>query len=185
MREETILCQAEFDARLKLYSLIGGALVMFFSILAAPIVPIWLLGLGQHISRRQYEALDCALTTRSLNFSKGFLFKTQKNVPLDKITDLALHEGPLLRALGLTRLKVETAGGSQAEGALLSLVGIRDSLAFRDRVLDQRDMVVASGGAVQAPPAAAADGSEPVLEEIRDTLGRMEELLRKRPVSGS
>ncbi|MDP6957143.1 MAG: PH domain-containing protein, partial [Planctomycetota bacterium] len=94
----------------------------------------------------------------------------------DKITDLALHEGPILRALGLTCLKVETAGQS-SQGALLSLVGIRDSLAFRDAVLAQRDLI-ASSGAPPAPP--VADDAPDVLSDIRDTLGRIEGLLRER-----
>jgi putative membrane protein len=182
MREETILRQAEFDPRLKAYSLFQSTLLMLLSIVAWPLLPFWVLGLGYYVARRQYEALDCALTERSLNFSKGIIVKVQKNVPLDKITDLALHEGPILRALGLTCLKVETAGQSAAQSALLSLVGIQDSLAFRDAVLNQRDRIVATGSA----PAPASDGGSPaVLTDIRDTLGRIEGLMRERPGSGA
>ncbi len=181
MREETILLKAEFDSRLKAYSFIQSTLALIFCLVTIPLVPFWVLGLGQLLARRQYEALDCALTERSLNFSKGIFVKVQKNVPLDKITDLALHEGPILRALGLTCLKVETAGQSAAQGALLSLVGIRDSLAFRDAVLNQRDRIVTTG----TTPAPAPDsGSPDVLADIRDTLGRIEGLMRERSGSG-
>jgi membrane protein YdbS with pleckstrin-like domain len=52
---------------------------------------------------------------------------------------VALKEGPLLRRLGLSTLRVETAGQSSQPGAEVNLTGIVDVHDFRDRVLMQRD----------------------------------------------
>ena len=175
-RKEEILLRAVFDERLKTYFLLGALPLMAVMVVTIPLIPLWLLGVGQALCRRQFESIEAELTDRSLNIRKGFLIRIQKTVPLDKITDLALHEGPILRHFGLCSLKVETAGGGSGTGmGQVSLPGVVEALAFRDAVLNQRDRVV---GAVPSAPAAAS--SEPVLEEIRDTLGRIESLLAER-----
>ena len=101
-----------------------------------------------------------------------------KNVPLDKITDLALNEGPILRFLGLCSLNVETAGGAAgtATGQAV-LVGIEDALEFRNAVMRQRDRVTVGGGMpAPAPEAQTASGesSLEVLADIRSSLQRIE-----------
>ena len=175
MSSENVLLRASFDSRLKTYGLLVGAGFIVVGVVTIPLVLIWFLGVGQAIIRRQYESLECELTERSLNFSRGFLVRIQKNVPLDKITDLAVIEGPILRYLGLVKLKVETAGQSSASGALLSLIGIEEPLAFRDAVLRQRDLVTSAGPLPQPD----VGGGDAVLRDIRDSLVRIEALMRR------
>ncbi len=166
-----ILRQATFDERLKTYELLTVAFVIFVTLLGIPLLLLWFFGFGQFVTRKRFESMECTLRERSLNFSKGVVVRVQKNVPLDKITDLAVIEGPLLRKLGLVRLKVETAGQSAGPGgALLSLIGIEDALAFRDAVLEQRDRVTAH----TTGPSATANEDHTVLAEIRDALLRIE-----------
>ena len=100
---EKILRKVEFDPRLPHYFLLQSSFGLLVSFIGIPLLPFWLLGLGQYVHRRQFEAMEAELTERSLNVRRGFLFRTQKNVPLDKITDLAVNEGPILRKLGLWR----------------------------------------------------------------------------------
>jgi putative membrane protein len=179
-RKEEILLKAVFDERLKTYFLLGGLGLIAVMVFTIPLIPLWLLGVGQALCRRHYESLEAELCDRNLNIRKGFLVRVQKTVPLEKITDLALHEGPILRWLGLCSLKVETAGGGGASNmGQVSLPGVVDAIAFRDAVLNQRDLVAGSGGTVTAA-APEAVASAPVLEEIRDTLGRIETLLSDR-----
>lgn len=176
MREEKIIASVRFDSRLPLYFMLQALLVLLVSLIGVPLMPLWFI-FGRAIHRRQYEAMGCDLTPRSLNVRKGFLFKVQKNIPLDKITDLAVSEGPVLRYLGLCSLRIETAGGGQ--GSTMGqavLPGVVDALGFRDRVLDQRD-AVAIGIAPLAQGDVADDG---VLVEIRDTLKSIESHLASR-----
>jgi len=171
-----VLLRAAFEPRLKKYFLLQSTFAMAFSVIGIPLLPFWLLGLGRAFHRRQYEALECVLTPRSLNFHKGFLIRIQKNVPLDKITDLALVEGPLLRFLGLCSLGIETAGGGPATSTA-QLIGVVDAIAFRDAVLRQRDLVSSAGLEVAAPTTSMEDSSQELLSDIRDSLGRIEDLL--------
>jgi len=77
----------------------------------------------------RYRLTDCALLV-----DKGILFKSRKTIPLDKITDLELVQGPLLRALGMWIIKVQTAGsGSQMPVA--RLLGVIDPEQVREEIL--------------------------------------------------
>lgn len=176
MREEEILVSAEFDPRLPTYFMLQALLVLLISLFGAPLIPIWFI-FGKAIHRRQYEAMGCDLTPRSLNVRTGFLFKVQKNIPLDKITDLAVNEGPVLRHLGLCSLRIETAGGGQGSTmGQAALPGVMDALEFRDQVLEQRDLV--AGGTLA--PAQTTPSEDGIMVDIHDTLLRIEKSLADR-----
>ncbi|MFT5081725.1 MAG: putative membrane protein [Planctomycetota bacterium] len=175
-----ILLAASFDPRLKRYFMLQALFVQLVTFFGIILIPFWAFLIGPTVHRRQYEALECELTDRSLNFRQGFLFRVQKNVPLDKITDLALNEGPILRYLGLCSLTIETAGGGAGTAmGQAALVGIMGPVEFRNAVIRQRDLVVSGQGrapaAAEATPQEAASGQ--VLEDIRDSLGRIEKMM--------
>jgi len=188
VRQETILQAADFDTKLPKYWMAQALLMMLVTIVFIPVIPFWLF-FGWNFHRKQYARLECHLTDRSLNIRKGLIFRVEKNIPLDKIQDVGLREGPLLRWLGLASLVVETAGQSNPQaGADAHLVGVVNAPAFRDAVLDQRDPVVANlrGPAAPAalPSAAAKDAGRSsaeaeLLREIRDSLQRIEGRLEK------
>jgi membrane protein YdbS with pleckstrin-like domain len=106
---------------------------------AIPLIPLWLLGVGQALCAKRYEHLMASLPPRALHISSGFLFEVEKHIPLDEIQDLSLREGPILRRLGLAALTIETAGHAQQGMLHASLAGLVDAVAFRDAVLEQRD----------------------------------------------
>ena len=181
--DDPILLEARFDPRLETYFMLQAQVILLITFFGILLMPFWFL-FGRAIHKRQYDALECELTERTLNVRKGFLFRVQKNVPLDKITDLALNEGPILRWLGLCSLTIETAGGGTGSATgQAGLVGVMDAIAFRDAVMAQRDKVVHGGGhhlaAVPASPPATTGETE-LLTEIRDSLVRIEVALKER-----
>jgi putative membrane protein len=142
---------------------------------AAAVVTIPILPLVWLYYRRYFATLEVVLTTRELQVGRGILTREEKSIPLEKITDLALFQGPIMRWLGLKGLRVETAGQSGSGSALVSLVGLANPDDFRDAALDQRDKVterLADAGPVDG------DG-DPVLADILATLLRIEETLRE------
>lgn len=180
MNAKQILAHAEFDGKLKVYWFLQGIFAMLASVVGVILVPFWLLGLGRWYTRRAFDALDCALTERSLIVRRGVFFKVEKTIPLDKIQDLSLREGPLLKAFGLMSVKVETAGQSAApHGSEANLVGVVDARGFRDQVLRQRDVVTES-------VKGRTDRHEPLegeqillLREIRDEIVTIAERIRR------
>jgi len=155
-RHDTVIARARFDPRLSTYFFLHTLFVLCATFVFAPLALLWVF-VGRGFHQRQYEALSCELTTRTLNVKRGVLVRVQQNVPLEKITDLALVEGPLLRRLGLTALRIETAGGGQATSTgQAMLLGVVDSEAFRDQVMAQRDAVVFDGAG--STPRVVGDG---------------------------
>ncbi len=171
-----VLWEAGFDPRVRTYWLLSGAMILTVTLVGIPLLPFWFL-VGHYFTARYLSHMRCRLTPKTLEVAKGMFVRVEKTVPLDKITDVGLVHGPIMRHFDLQALSVETAGQSSA-GALVKLIGIEDTEGFRAAVLAQRDKVVRSMEGGSAQPSALPSG-EPVLDpqvlvEIRDTLQRME-----------
>ena len=135
--EDKIIYQAEFETHLGWYWLLSGAAYFSLSIIGIPLLLLW-FPIGLWGTRRYINNMSAELTSNKLIVRRGILTRTENTVPLDKITDMALIQGPIMRLFGLHKLTVETAGQSGA-GALISLVGIVDAPQFRTRVLEQKE----------------------------------------------
>jgi len=174
--DESVLWEAKFNPKVKTYWLLSGAFLLLVTVIGIPLLPFWFL-LGNYFTGRYLSHMRCTLTTGTLEYSKGMFVRVEKTVPLDKITDLGLLHGPIMRHYGLHALSVETAGQSSA-GALVKLIGVVDTENFRSAVLAQRDKVVAAlaGGESAGPQLSAGQhtGADALLTEIRDTLHRIE-----------
>ena len=68
--ESNLIQQAQFNPKIKSYILFVVSFFLLISIMGIPILIIWILGLGQHISNRYYKNLECKLTSRLLNLKK-------------------------------------------------------------------------------------------------------------------
>jgi putative membrane protein len=128
-----VLLDARFNPKVKSYWLLSGTLTLTILIIGIPLLPVWWI-LGQWITGRYLASMTCTLTERSLKVSRGVFVRREMTVPLDKITDVGLVEGPIMRAMDLQALRIETAGQSTA-GAAVQLVGVENGRAFRDAVL--------------------------------------------------
>ena len=153
------IVSVEFDPKVKVYWWLGAMLGMISTVIGIPLAFLWLI-IGMPIHQKQFEGLGCSLTDRSLNIRMGWMFKKQQNIPLDKLTDVSIHEGPILNAFGVVRMHFETAGS-----APFILTGVKGGPQFRDLILKQRDSL--SSQTVMAPQNTQSDG---VLVEIRDLL---------------
>ena len=160
------IVSVEFDPKVKVYWWLGAMLVQASTVIGLFVVPFWLI-LGLAVHQKQFEGLSCSLTDRSLNIRTGWLFKKQQNIPLDKLTDVSIHEGPILNAFGVVRMHFETAGS-----APFILTGVKGGPEFRDLVLKQRD-------SLSSQPAMTVQNSQSddVLVEIRDLLKDMLETM--------
>ena len=178
MTEETVIRKAEFNPDVCIYWLISGIVILTVIVVGIPFLIFW-IPLGLLLTRRSLSHMECVLTNKALKVKKGMLVKIEKTIPLEKITDMGMVQGPIMRQFDLHTLTIETAGQS-GQGALAALTGIVDAKEFREAVLNQRD--AASVLPPSAAPEAAAQGilaSSSLLAEIRDSLLRIEEEVGK------
>ena len=179
MSKQRILQEATIAPNAIRYNMLSMTVALAVTIVGIPLMLI-ILPITKWYWTRYYANLKVVLTTRELKVHRGILNREEKSIPLEKITDLAVFQGPIMRYMNLKGIRVETAGQSSGMGALVRIIGIHETDDFRDLVLTQRDRITDSdAGETPAPAApqadkAGADATLAVLEDIRDTLRRLE-----------
>ena len=178
---ETIL-DAEFDPMVKKYTAGVIVFIMIITAVGIPLIPLGLL-FARWYAPESLRRMSARLTTNAVQVNKGVFFRKEATIPLNRVTDVRLHDDPWMRYCGVRGLKVETAGASgQDGGSEGDLIGVVDPVAFRDAVLRQRQLVLEGG--VETTPTATALAATPtvaneLLAEIRDILARIETQSRK------
>ena len=174
-----VLSNPAISPRATRYYLLTVLVTLICSVAGIVLIPI-LLPICRWYYNRYFETLNVVLTTRELQVDRGIWTREEKSIPLEKITDLATFQGPVMRYMNLKGLRVETAGQSASGGALVRLIGLENTEEFRALALRQRDRVT---DAPAASAGATADSPSQLLTEIRDTLIRIEQRLDS-PVNG-
>ena len=157
---ELALKTASFNPKVKSYWITLGVITCLVCLVGIPLIPIVALIIWL-VAGRMLKAMSAVLLERKLVVKRGVFFKEEKSIPLEKITDVGLSQGPLMRLFGLYRLSFETAGQS-GHGALVSLLGVVDASEFREAILTQKDNL-----AETKPSKAKADEPQSQVELIR------------------
>jgi len=97
--------------------------------------------------RFTYEVTDSELV-----IERGLLNRTRRSIPLERIQDVGIEQGPLSRFFGLAEVRVETGGGDKDE-AVLDSVSLSEAARLRGalRGAPARPMVGRDTGE-DAPP---------------------------------
>ena len=176
------IAEAQFDSKISGWTRVLVCGYLAISVVGILLIPFWLI-VSSWYGAEYMRRVSARLTDQALEIKIGVFFRKESTIPLNRVTDVRLHDGPLMRHYGLRGLKVETAGASgQDSGSEGNLIGVIDAESFRNAVLTQRQRVIdAETGRVQPAAAegvpAAASGT---LVEIRDILARIETQLARR-----
>jgi len=180
MSQENTLMRAEFNPAIRTYLLFYIAFMLLVTVVGIPLIVIWFLGWGQWAIGKYYRSLQCTLTDRHLQFSKGHFFKTEKTIPLENIQDLTFIDNPLLKYFDMRILKVETAGNSAQTGADMKLIGIMDAAGFKKQVMLARDQFQERRMTGGGPAASGGDDVVEVLREIHASIEGLRKELAER-----
>ncbi len=168
---ERIILEATFNPAVKRYWLVSLLLFSTLIVIGIPFliisIPLFLV-----ISNRTLAAMSATITERKLVVKRGIFHKEEKSIPLEKITDVAMVQGPLMRVFNLYRLSFETAGQS-AQGALVSLLGIDDAANFRETILSQKDAISVTGTSTSGQ----SEDKQSEMSVLIDSVKRIEVLL--------
>ncbi|MGL4596912.1 MAG: PH domain-containing protein [Bacteroidia bacterium] len=174
-----IIHEAAFNTKFRTYIFFIVLFYLFMSVIGWIVIPFWICGLGQWLSGKYFNTLMCRLTSKQLLFSKGILFRIEKTIPLENIQDLSFVGGPILRGLGLTFIRVETAGGGGGHGnqSMMSIPGVIGAEELKTLILAQREVVIREkhGPVLQG----SATNDVELLQEIRDELKGLREDLNR------
>ena len=177
-----VIAEAEFDCKTINWVRLAVSGILVITVVGILLIPFWWLvsfWYGPEYIRR----VSAGLTTNALEIKMGVFFRKESTIQLNRITDLRLHDGPLMRHYGLRGLMVENAGsGGQNASSEGNLIGVTDAEGFRNAVLAQRQGVIEaeSGLAPSSAASPAQASSDSVLVDIRDTLARIESQLASR-----
>lgn len=138
MKEPAVILKAKINPKVANYWLMSTVLVMTLTVVGIPLLLI-VYPLTRYLIHRHLKHVECILTERSVIIRKGIFTKTEKTVLLDKITDVSLTQGILMRHWKLHKIAIETAGGNQMGEAFLNVTGIEDTLAFRSAIFEQKE----------------------------------------------
>lgn len=177
-----VIAEAQFNRSFMIWKMLSISATLLVSFFGIPLIPFWLLFsfwyLPEYMRRRSVR-----LTANALEIRGGVFSRHESTIPLNRITDLRLYDGPLMRLYGLRGMKVETAGstGPTNPSSDFDIIGVADPEIFRNAVLAQRQRGMQAGsGQTPAAAAAPAPGNN-TLVEIRDILARIESHLARRP----
>jgi membrane protein YdbS with pleckstrin-like domain len=92
----------------------------------------------QFLFPQQVNNLRYRLQGSTLQVDGGVFFLFRKSIPLERITDVALVQGPLLRYFDIWAMRIQTAGSAQCEA---TLYGVREPEKIRELILAQRKSV--------------------------------------------
>jgi len=121
----------------------------------------------------------------TLSYDMGMCGNSTKSVPLDRIQDITVSANCLAKCVGVSNVSIQTAGsgGPQAE---IVIFAPRNATMVRDMITSRRDAMVGharSGvnlgdgtGGITATAESPLMGG--VQAEMRDTLGRIESLIK-------
>lgn len=161
--QENVIIKASFNNKVKAYWTLMSVFFSIISIAGIIFTPIIAL-LVFVISGKKLKATSAHLLERKLVVKRGIFFLVEKSIPLDKITDIALSQGPIMRMFDLHKLSFETAGQS-GHGALVSLIGIHDAASFREAILEQKEAFM-NQDVPSAPQAPTLDSREQNIDDL-------------------
>ena len=105
--------------------------------------------------------LEYRVGASEIQIDSGFLSRTSRSIPFDRVTDVDLEQGPLHRLFGLARVRLETgaSAGAKNEDGVLDTISLARAEALREHIRARRGRAALPETAVAAdtPPLFAMD----------------------------
>jgi len=121
-----------------------------------------------------YRSILYHLTPTEMTWRRGVWFRQTGIVPYNRITNVDIIQGPVMRYFGISDLRIQTAGYSAQPQAEIKLMGIEEPEPLRELIMAQvrgRPSVAAATGGAET---SGEDGD--VLTELRASRRLLEEM---------
>lgn len=139
MRNDSpILAETAIDGRVYKYFFVAAIAFAFITLVGIPLLPLVLPLFWFWYRPRYPQYYKMALHAKSLTILQGVVFRREIDVPLERITDVTIGQGPVQRWAGVYDLTIETAGQTRVRGTG-HITGIINPHDFRKAILEQRE----------------------------------------------
>ncbi|HXG81540.1 MAG TPA: PH domain-containing protein [Sphingomicrobium sp.] len=107
--------------------------------------------------------LEYRVGAHEIRIDSGWLSRTSRAIPFDRVTDVDLEQGPIHRLFGLARVKLETgaSGGGKEEEGILHTISLERAEALREHIRARKGLMPAAASAAaeqEVTPVIAMDG---------------------------
>lgn len=102
----------------------------------------------------RYVTFRFRLGPEGVVITSGILQRTRRDIPYERIHNVALHQSPLHRLFGVAEVRLESAGGQRPEGEM-RVLALADAHAIERLIRERGAQGVAASGAPPAELAAA------------------------------
>lgn len=135
-----------------------------FGLAAAILGGYLLLSVGSLLIK--WLKLEYRVGQDELRIETGWLNRTSRVIPFDRVTDIDIEQGPIQRLLGLARVRLETGASAAAKNdeGMLDTISLERAEALREYIRARRRSVVdvaapqAKQAVEEAAPIFAMDG---------------------------
>jgi len=115
-----------------------------------------------------YQSMWYELREDEMSWKRGVWFRTTGIVPYNRITNLDVRQGPVMRALGISTLAIQTAGYSGQAVPEIKIEGVEKAEELREFIRSLvRDTALHGDGTGGEKPAPATTDERMLAELIR------------------
>jgi membrane protein YdbS with pleckstrin-like domain len=127
-----------------------------------------------------YDSMSYELREDEINWKRGVWFQTTGIVPYNRIVNLDLRQGPLMRFLGISTLAIQTAGYSGQAVPEIKIEGIGHAEELRELIRSHvRGSISHDDGTGSAKPLSSPSGVS-VHQQMLVELQQIRSLLEQR-----
>jgi putative membrane protein len=106
--------------------------------------------------------LEYRVGPHEIRIDSGFLSRTSRAIPFDRVTDVDIEQGPVHRLFGLAKVKLETgaSAGAKEEEGILHTISLARAEALREHIRARRGLAaapIATGAVAEGPALFAMD----------------------------
>lgn len=117
-----------------------------------------------------YKSVVYHLNETEMTWRRGVFFRKTGIVPYNRITNVDIVQGPVMRVFGIYHLKIETAGGGASKNsAEIQIEGVENPEPIRQLIMDfvrGQKPAAAATGTEYKPVSSAAPDMQALLEEV-------------------